>query len=301
VDQAAQLRKMKVKAEMTGVAPSEYKAVEKQRNSGIRVLAVTSGKGGVGKTHVSANLAYSLARLGKRVLVFDADMGLANIDIILGLTPRYNLHHVLQGKKTLQEVLITGPGDIGILPAASGIKELADLTRGQKMTLIEELDNLDERYDYMIIDTAAGITGNVLYFNMAAKEIVVVVSPEPTSITDAYALIKILYQSHAEKRIMLLVNMARSYQEARDVYRRVGSATEHFLDLTIEYLGYVMYDEKVADAARLQKALVEAYPGARASQCLMGIARKLSREPAGRYNIGSMKFFSNAIIGRDCE
>lgn len=301
MDQAALLREIKAEAEKAAQRPPAVrKSVKGQKNDNIRVLAITSGKGGVGKTHISANLAYSLAKLGQRTLVFDADMGLANIDIILGLAPEYNLHHVLEGQKTLQEILVQGPADISILPGSSGIQELADLSRGQKLALLDELGGLDERFDFMIIDTAAGITGNVMYFNMAAKEIIVVVSPEPTSLTDAYALIKLLYQKHAEKRIMLLVNMARNFQEAREVYLKVSRATEHFLDLTIEYLGHIVDDETVAEAVRQQKVHAELHPRARASQCIQNIARKLCREPAGRYNIGSMKFFSNALVGKDC-
>jgi len=301
VDQAALLREIKADAEKAAKRPPAVKKSAKgPKQDSIRVLAITSGKGGVGKTYISANLAYNLAKLGQRTLVFDADMGLANIDIILGLAPEYNLHHVLQGQKTLQEILVHGPADISIMPGSSGIQELADLTRGQKLTLLDELGGLGERFDFMIIDTAAGITGNVMYFNMAAKEIIVVVSPEPTSLTDAYALIKLLYQKHAEKRIMLLVNMVRNFQEAREVYMKVSRATEHFLDLTIEYLGHIVDDETVAEAVKQQKAHAELYPRARASQCIQNIARKLCREPSGRYNIGSMKFFSNAIVGKDC-
>lgn len=301
VDQAAYLREITVNAEKAAAEPPAAGKHARDRKPGsIRVLAVTSGKGGVGKTHITANLAYSLAKLGKRALVFDADMGLANIDILLGLAPRYNLHHVLLGQKTLREILVRGPADIRIMPGSSGVHELADLSRGQKLALMDELGGLDEHFDFMIIDTAAGITGNVLYFNMAAKEVIVVVSPEPTSLTDAYALIKLLYQKHAEKRIMLLVNMVRNFQEAREVYLKVSRATEHFLDLTIEYLGHIVSDETVAEAVRQQKAHAELYPRARASQCIQTIARKLCREPSGRYNIGSMKFFSNAIVGKDC-
>jgi len=305
VDQAAILRKMKetnkgVHTMLSKIGHEEDIANEKKKEN-IRVIAITSGKGGVGKTYITANLAYILSRMKKKTLIFDADMALANIDVILGLSPKYNMHHVLLGEKSLPEVIVPGPGGIKILPAACGIKEMAELSKGQKLSLMDELNELNESFDFMFIDTAAGITGNVLYFNMAAKEIIVVVSPEPTSLTDAYALIKILYNGHAEKRIMLIVNMAKNSHEAREVFMKLSRATEHFLDLSIEYLGYIIHDEKVTDAVRQQKMFVEIYPYSQASKCLSSIARKICRDKPETYNLGSMKFFSRAIIGADHE
>ena len=303
MDQAAVIRAMKETDQ--GVHTMASKIKQRDDFSGdrdrenIRVIAITSGKGGVGKTNISANLAYVLSRMKKKTLIFDADMGLANIDIILGLFPKYNMHHVLLGEKSLEEVIVPGPGGIKILPAASGIQEMAELSKGQKIALMDELNNLNEGFDFMFIDTAAGITSNVLYFNMAAKEIIVVVSPEPTSLTDAYALIKILYNGHDEKRIMLIVNMVKNSYEGREVYRKLSKATERFLDLSIEYLGYIVHDEKVTEAVIQQKMFTEIYPYAQASKCLSSIAKKLCLEQPKEYNLGSMKFFSRAIIGAD--
>lgn len=265
----------------------------------VRVIAITSGKGGVGKTNISANLAYSMSHAGKRVLVLDADMGLANLDVILGLTPKYNINHVLLGEKSLSEVIVTGPGNMKILPSASGIAALAELSRGQKLYLFNELNDLNEEFDFMLIDTAAGITANVMYFNMAAKEIIIVISPEPTSLTDAYALIKLLYQGHDEKRIMLLANMVSNAEEAMQVYQKVGRATEHFLGLKVEYLGYILRDDKVGDAVRRQKPFTEIYPQARASQCINAIAKKIYSDTNCIYNKGSIKFFSDAMFHKD--
>lgn len=265
----------------------------------VRVIAITSGKGGVGKTNISANLAYSLSHAGKRVLVLDADIGLANMDVILGLTPKYNINHVLLGEKSLAEVIVSGPGNVKILPSASGIAALAELSRGQKLFLFNELNDLNEEFDFLLIDTAAGISANVMYFNMAAKEIIVVVSPEPTSLTDAYALIKLLYQGHDEKRIMLLVNMVSGSEEAIQVYNKINRATEHFLDLRVEYLGYIQRDEKVGEAVRRQKPFAEIYPQTRASQCINAIAKKLSSDTNCIYNKGSIKFFSDAMFHKD--
>ncbi len=303
MDQAAVLRIMKETGKGVHKMASKIKNREDvagdKKKENIRVIAITSGKGGVGKTYVTANLAYILSRMKKKTLIFDADMGLANIDVILGIFPKDNMHHVLLGEKSLSEVIVPGPGGIKILPAASGIQEMAELSKGQKLTLMDELNDLNEDFDFMLIDTAAGITGNVLYFNMAAKEIIVIVSPEPTSLTDAYALIKILYNGHAEKRIMLIVNMAKNSHEAQEVFARLSKATEHFLDLSIEYLGYIIYDEKVTEAVKQQKMFAEIYPYTQASKCLSSIAKKICREKPEKYNLGSMKFFSRAIVGAD--
>jgi flagellar biosynthesis protein FlhG len=263
------------------------------------MISVTSGKGGVGKTNIAANLAYLLSRRNQRTMVLDADAGLSNIDVIFGINSPYNLYHVLSGEKTLADTLVEGPGGIKILPSASGIPEMADLSRGQKLTLIDELNTLNDSFDFMLIDTGAGISANVLYFNMAAKEIIVVTSPEPTALTDAYALIKVLYQRHAKRRFRLIVNMVRNQSEAKDVYERLGRATDHFLNLTIEYLGYVLLDEKVKDAVRQQKAVAEIYPHSPASRCLAKISDKLCNEISENDENGGIKLFWESIIDRD--
>ena len=183
--------------------------------------------------------------------------------------------------------------------AVAGIQEMADLSRGEKLALLDELDGLGTELDFMLIDTAAGIAGNVIYFNVAAREIIVVVSPEPTSITDAYALIKILYSNYGEKRFMLLVNMVRNSNEAREVFLKVSNATSHFLNLSIEYLGYVFDDAKVTEAVRRQKALAEIYPDSRASKCLQSIARKLCRLQPEFSESGSLKFFWKSIVEKE--
>ena len=299
-DQAANLRELKKKEQNiflrsdSMIKPGNYSI----RQQGMRVISVTSGKGGVGKTNISANLAYLLSRRNKKTLVLDADAGLANIDVILGINSQYNLYHVLKGEKSLSETVIDGPGGIKILPSASGIPEMTDLSRGQKLTLIDELNAFNEDLDFMIIDTGAGISSNVMYFNMAAKEIIVVTSPEPTALTDAYALIKVLYQRHAKKRFRLIVNMVRNPSEAKEIYERLSQATDHFLNLTIEYLGYVLLDEKVKDAIRQQKALAEVYPNSPATKCLAKIADKLCSEAQEADDKGSINFFWDSIIDK---
>jgi flagellar biosynthesis protein FlhG len=176
---------------------------------------------------------------------------------------------------------------------------MTDLSRGQKLTLIDELNALNKTLDFMLIDTGAGISANVMYFNMAAKEIIVVTSPEPTALTDAYALIKVLYQRHAKRRFRLIVNMVNSEAEAKEVYERLSHATDHFLNLTIEYLGHVLLDAKVKDAVRQQKAVAEIYPNSPAAMCLAKIAEKLCSEIPEDDENGSIKFFWENIIDQN--
>ncbi|HSO19180.1 MAG TPA: MinD/ParA family protein [Desulfosarcina sp.] len=180
-----------------------------------RIISITSGKGGVGKTNIVANLGYQLSRDGHRVLILDADLGLGNLDILIGLAPRYNLSHVISGEKRIGDIIVEGPGKVRILPASSGIQELTQLTRDQKMGMLTELDQLLDTVDILLIDSAAGISPTVMDFSVSAQEIMVVVTPEPTSITDAYALMKVLSTRYAEKTCRLIVNQVSSEQEGR--------------------------------------------------------------------------------------
>jgi len=255
------------------------KNIKRTRGSNSRVIAITSGKGGVGKTSIVANLGYAFTKLGKKVLILDADLGLGNLDVLLGLAPKYNLSHVIMGEKKIEEILIEGPGNMKILPASSGIQELTQLTRDQKIQIFTQLDHLIDRADILFIDTAAGISSNVMDFNATAQEIVVVVSPEPTSITDAYALMKLLSLKYSEKVCKLLVNMTTRPEEGREVYRQLHLVTDRFLDITIEYLGCVLYDEKVTKGVKSQKIVSELYPDTQASKCFKDLARKISNMP----------------------
>jgi len=237
-----------------------------------RVIAIASGKGGVGKTNIVANLGYSLGRLGKRVLIWDADLGLGNLDVLLGLTPRYNFSHVMAGEKALADIIIDGPGNMKILPAASGIQELTRLSPAQKVYILNEIDSLFEPVDILLIDTAAGISSNVMYFATTAQEIVIVVCPEPTSITDAYALMKVLHLKYAETTFKLLVNSVSSASEAKEVYGKLRMVADQFLDINIEYVGCVLFDRRVTQSVLHQKVVSEMYPNALASHCFATLA-----------------------------
>ncbi len=247
------------------------------RQPQARVISITSGKGGVGKTNIVANVGYALCKAGQRVLIFDADLGLGNLDVLLGLTPRYNLSHVIAGKKKLSEIIVSGPGHLKILPASSGIQELTRLTPTQKMEIFNKLNVLLSDYDIVLIDTAAGISSNVLYFNASAGEIMVVVTPEPTSITDAYALMKILSVKYREKHFRLLVNMAKNTKEADDVSRQLCLVADRFLDVSIEYFGSVLVDGNVKTGVRQQKVVSEMAPMSQASRNFAELAHKLAR------------------------
>lgn len=245
--------------------------------SQARVIAITSGKGGVGKTNIVANLGYALSKAGQRVLIFDADLGLGNLDVLLGLTPRYNFSHVIEGKKRLSEIIVDGPGNLKILPASSGIQKLTKLTLPQKMAIFNELNVLLLGYDIVLIDTAAGISSNVLFFNASADEIMVVVTPEPTAITDAYALIKVLSVKYQEKNFRLLVNLAKNREEADDVSRQLCLVADRFLDVSIDHFGSVLADDKVKAGVRRQKIVSEMAPMSRASRNFAELAHKFAR------------------------
>ncbi len=270
-----------------------------QKTTPTKVITITSGKGGVGKTNIVANLGITMSQLGKRVMILDADMGLGNLDILLGLAPRYNFSHFLNGSRSLEEVVVCGPENIQILPAASGIDELTSINDEQRARILSDLDGLLESVDILLIDTAAGISSNVTYFAAAAHEIVVVVSPEPTSITDAYALIKVLSVKYDAHKFKLLVNMAANTKESQEVFRQLSIVTDRFLDVNIEYIGYVKYDRNVVSGVKRQKAVRQLYPETDASRCLLSLARKLSNAslPSASSGGGNASFWEN--ISRD--
>jgi len=264
----------------------------------FRVITVTSGKGGVGKSNIVVNLGLALARLGQKVLLIDADLGLANLDILLGLSPRFTIHDLLSLRRSLPEVMVDGPEGIKILPASSGIPELADLDKHQKMFLLNELDEYSEKVDVVLIDTGAGISRNVLFFNIAALERIVVANNEPTSITDAYALIKVLASKHGENHYKLLVNGLSKPQEGEMVYRTLLRVTERFLGkgISLEYLGFIPYDEAIPRAVLKQQPVLSLYPRAKVSQCFSSLAKKLWDSSAPRDMGSNIKFFWRRLL-----
>lgn len=264
--------------------------------SDLRTLAITSGKGGVGKTNVVVNLALELADMGRKVLLIDADLGLANVDVVLGLAPKYSINDVIHGEKTLDEIVVEGPRGIKILPASSGVSELSQLTNDEKLMILQELDAYETDADTVLIDTAAGISDMVLYFNTAAQERIVVATGEPTSLTDAYALIKVLHTERQERRFRILVNNVPDERAAKDVYRKLAMAADHFLGgLSLDYLGFIPTDPAVNKSVMQQRALVEAYKNSPASQAFRKLAINLLNLPMEQTS-GNIKFFWRRLV-----
>ncbi len=243
--------------------------------SNCQVLAITSGKGGVGKTNLAVNLAIALSMEGCRVAVFDADFGLANVDVFLGLTPGYHLGHVVEGIVPLRSIIVEGPEGIDVVPASSGIQEMANLGDARRLQILGQLNQLMAEYDYVLIDTAAGISRNVVGLLEYARRVVVVAVPEPTAIVDAYAVIKVLCKQDMDRELLVIINSAYNAQEADEVFGQLSRVAERFLGRTLNPLGYVLKDERVHDAIVQQTPLLVRYPASAASRCLLRIARRL--------------------------
>jgi len=302
MDQAAALRDI-VKERQRGDGRSNFSREMSTGNDGypkgIRVISVTSGKGGVGKTSTVANLALALQQKKKRVLVFDADLGLANMDVMLGLNPRYTISNVLRGEKRIDEIMITASGGYKILPAASGLQELTELDSSQRLFLLNELDTLQDHFDVLLIDTGAGISSNVMYFNFAAMDKVVIVTNEPTSLADAYALIKVLASQYSQKKFKILINSARSQAEADRIYRHLGIVVDKFLgSLSLDYIGWIPYDKHVSDAIRNQQAVLDRHPESPASKSFVKVADRLNVLQERNGLDGDVRFFWRKIL--DC-
>ena len=288
-DQADSLRQLARSLSGRKRIPHQAQKVD-TAGSGVRVISVTSGKGGVGKSNVVANLAIALSQLGRRVLLIDADLGVGNIDVLLGLSPHFTLNNVLSGEKSLKEIIVTGPAGIKLVPAGSGVQEYTSLGIHERIRLLDELDQLEEEFDVVIIDTEAGISENVTYFNTAAQEIVVVVSPEPTSITDVYALIKLLATRYDERRFKVLVNMVRDSRDALEVFARLSHVTSRFLDISLDYLGCVLWDDKLVESVKRQRAVLDLFPESKSARCFSSLARLMNDHVGSARVKGNIQF-----------
>ncbi len=270
--------------------------LDNEKLPATRVFSITSGKGGVGKTAMVANMAVLLARAGKRVLILDADLGLANIDVVFGLAPTHNLNHFFAGYISLQETLVDGPSGIKILPAGSGVQRFTRLGIQQKHRLLEALDSMHNDFDFVLIDTEAGISENVTYFNTAAQEILVVTTPDPTAITDAYALMKLLSNQYHEKHFNLIVNFIKDEEEALDVYRKLTMVASRYLDISIDYMGSIPRDKQMIDAIRKQQVMVQLFPDSKTSLAFESLADVLLQEPKSLTAKGSIQFFWKRLL-----
>lgn len=267
----------------------------------VRVIAVTSGKGGVGKSNVSLNLAVSLSQAGENVLVMDADMGLANLDILLGLTPKHNLMHVLEGECSLEDIIIPGPAGIHIIPASSGVRYMSELTPAQNMGIIQAFSELTRPVDTLIVDTAAGLADSVVSFARAAKEIIVVVCDEPASITDAYAMIKVLNKDFGIHRIHVLANQARDMQQGRELYMKLAKVSDKYLEVALDYMGAIPYDDYLKKAVQKQKCVTDVFPRSPASMAFRQIAKKAQKWAIPKTIEGHLEFFIERLINYNNE
>ena len=262
----------------------------------VRAVAVTGGKGGVGKTNVSVNLGVAAAEMGQKVMLLDADLGLANIDVVLGVHPKFDLSHVMRGECSLEEAIVEGPAGLKVIPGASGVQALADLSPAEHTGLIRAFSELAGDTELLIVDTAAGISDTVLSFSRASHEIIVVVCDEPASITDAYAIIKLLNRDYGHQRFRILANMVRSAQEGRELFNKMCRVTDRYLDVTLGFMGAVPYDDSLRKAVRAQRPVVQAYPRSRVAQAFRNLAKKIDTWPQPGGANGQVQFFVERLI-----
>lgn len=267
----------------------------------VKVIAIASGKGGVGKTNVTVNLGVAMASQGKEVVLLDADLGLANIDVMLGLHPQYNLLHVLDGSKSLRDIIVEGPAGLKIIPAASGVQKMAELSTAEHAGMIQAFSEMDQHIDVLLIDSAAGIADSVVSFSKAAQEVIVVVCDEPASITDAYALIKLLSREHGVERFHIIANMSRSVQEGRELFDKIALVCERFLDVTLDFMGIVPFDEDLRSAVKKQRSVVDAYPRSKSATSFAHLAKKIEYWPVQKQPRGHMEFFVERLIQASME
>ncbi len=262
----------------------------------LRVIGITSGKGGVGKTNVAVNLAVIAAKQGQRVLIIDGDLGLANVEILYGLRPQHHLGHLLQGDVSARDVLATASSGVKVLPAGNGLQHLTRLDDAQRLRLVSSLEELEEDFDVVLIDSGAGLGDNVLFFMGAAQEVLLVVSPEPTSLSDAYATIKVLCQDAGVRSFDVVVNQAGNEAQARGIFQKLTAVAGRFLDAKVRWLGWVPRDENVHRAVMAQRPLVELFPASPATRALKGVADALFDEPPPAQLSGGLKFLWGRLL-----
>jgi flagellar biosynthesis protein FlhG len=267
--------------------------------SPVRVIAVTGGKGGVGKTSISVNLSIALAGMGKNIMLMDADLGLANVDVMLGLQPKKDLSQLFNGECTLDEVVVSGPDGVLIVPGSSGMAHLANLSNAEHMGLIQAFSELTRPVDVLMVDTAAGISQTVTNFSRAAQDVLVVVCDEPASITDAYAIIKVLSRDHGVDHFHIVANMVRSSEEGQRLYRKLAAVSDRFLDVVLRYMGAVPQDEEMRRAIQRQNSVVKAAPFSASAKALRSMATGILGWPSRQGPSGSVEFFVERLLAHN--
>lgn len=245
--------------------------MEKKRKKNI---TITSGKGGVGKSSIVSNMAYVLGTMRESTYILDADLSLGNIDIMFGMTPQYNIKDIIQGRKRIDEIVVEGPSGIRVIPATSGISDFSNLSLDERNVLLSSVRQLPE-YDFLIVDTSAGISSNVIYFNAISEEVFIVVTPDPASLTDSYAVIKVLHKNTGRKNFNIVVNMAKDEGEAVGVFKKITRVTDRFLDVYLDFYGYIPMDKNINAATRKQQLWVQQFPETAATRELQKICNRL--------------------------
>jgi flagellar biosynthesis protein FlhG len=264
----------------------------------VQTIAVTGGKGGVGKTTVAINLAAAMAERGRRVLLLDGDLGLANADVLLGIAPRYNLSHVLSGERSLDEIVLATPFGFSIAPAASGVAHLAALDASGHLALVQAFSGLGTGIDTLIVDTAAGIAPGVLRLAQASQQVLIVVCDDPASVTDAYALIKVLARDHGVRHFRILANMVRPDLDGQHLFRTVNSVAGRYLDVVLEYAGEVPDDPMLRRSIREQRPVLAAYPASKSARALKYLAERADNWPVPSGPRGHIEFFAERLVRR---
>ncbi len=262
----------------------------------VQVIAVSGGKGGVGKSNISVNLSIALAELRRRVVLLDADLGLANVDVLLGIRATHTLADVLAGTHSLSDVLVTGPAGMKIVPASSGVQRMAELSSAEHAGLINAFNDLSDQVDILVIDTAAGISDTVVSFVRAANEVIIVVCDEPSSITDSYALIKLLNKEYGMQRFRVVANMTRTPQEGLNMFNKLNTVCERFLDVTLQFVGQIPFDENVRKSVQKQKALLEFAPSSKAAIAIRALAQVVDKWPLPNSPTGRLEFFVERLL-----
>lgn len=264
----------------------------------VKVIAVTAGKGGVGKTNVSINLAMALVKQGKKVLLLDADLGLANVDVMLGIHAKYNLSHVIEGICPIEDIILTTKSGLKVIPASSGTEKMTQLSAIEHAGIINAFNELTEDIDYLIIDTAAGISDTVLSFARSSQELIVVVCDEPTSLTDAYALIKVMRKRYNWSHFHILANMINSPREGRELFAKLYRVADQFLDVSLDYIGAIPFDDKVRLSVKKQQPVITAFPKSDVANEFMSVAKNVDTWPISHAIGGNTSFFIERLVAQ---